>query len=95
MQIALAIKEEVEDLEAAGIQVSLDNWLCLIPYPLLSFHFLFISIYLLFNEAVSVLDSRSSKSMNQLSGKGCLYARQNMCTTWTGQLMLSGLPTVA
>lgn len=49
MQIALAIKEEVEDLEAAGIQ---------------------------------------------LSGKGCLYARQNMHTTWTGQLMLSGLPTV-
>jgi hypothetical protein len=48
MQIALAIKEEVEDLEAAGIQVNLENWLCLIPYPILSFYFLFTSIYLLF-----------------------------------------------
>lgn len=58
MQIALAIKEEVDDLEAAGIQVSLDNQLCLVPYPILCFYFLFISIYLVFHEAVSVLDSR-------------------------------------
>ena len=94
IKIALAIKEEVEDLEAAGIQVSLHNWLCLIQYLILLFYFLFISIYLVFLWSCSILDSRSSKLMSQHLGKGCLYARQNMHTTWIGQFTLSELPTL-